>query len=172
MLFVYNNNKKMGNSMKKQIKFLAALALSAVAMSSMAATATGSFPISATIISSCAINTSTGIAFGTYSPTSDLTGTGTIGLLCTSGTAWSVTANAGGGTILARTMASGANTLNFNLYREVGLSSIFGDGTNGVAFTGTGSGATQTLTVYGNIPAGQYNVPGSYASTITVTLTY
>jgi spore coat protein U-like protein len=36
----------------------------------------------------------------------------------------------------------------------------------------TGSGTAQTLTVYGQVPAGQFVTPGNYADTITVTLTY
>jgi spore coat protein U-like protein len=38
--------------------------------------------------------------------------------------------------------------------------------------TGTGNGAIQALTVYGQTPAGQYVSPGSYTDTITATITY
>ncbi|MFX5809037.1 spore coat protein U domain-containing protein, partial [Acinetobacter baumannii] len=38
--------------------------------------------------------------------------------------------------------------------------------------TGTGSGLTQTLTVYGQIAAAQTPLAGAYSDTVTVTLTY
>jgi spore coat protein U-like protein len=37
---------------------------------------------------------------------------------------------------------------------------------------GTGNGAAQAITVYGQAAAGQYVAPGSYADTITATITY
>jgi spore coat protein U-like protein len=43
-------------------------------------------------------------------------------------------------------------------------------GTDTVA--GTGTGATQTLTVYGSIPAGQVVTPGTYRDTVNVIVTY
>jgi len=43
-------------------------------------------------------------------------------------------------------------------------------GTDTVA--GTGTGALQSLTVYGQLPANQKVLPGSYSDTITVTITY
>jgi spore coat protein U-like protein len=43
-------------------------------------------------------------------------------------------------------------------------------GTDTVA--GTGNGAAQALTVYGQIAAGLYVTPGSYTDTITATVTY
>jgi spore coat protein U-like protein len=43
-------------------------------------------------------------------------------------------------------------------------------GTDTVA--GTGTGSVQSLTVYGQVPAGQFTKPGSYADTITATVTY
>ena len=38
--------------------------------------------------------------------------------------------------------------------------------------SGTGSGAAQPFTVYGQIPAGQHSTPGSYTDTITVSVAY
>ena len=43
-------------------------------------------------------------------------------------------------------------------------------GTNTLAETGTGT--VQSLTVYGQIPAGEYVAPGAYTDTITATVTY
>jgi spore coat protein U-like protein len=80
-------------------------------------------------------------------------------------------------TFAPRNMASGANTLQYNLYVDSGHSSVWGDGTAGTAFVSDGYllGLLTTVNdyaVYGAIPAGQ-NVPiGTYSDTITVTVNY
>jgi spore coat protein U-like protein len=38
--------------------------------------------------------------------------------------------------------------------------------------TGTGNGAAQAITVYGQATAGQFVAPGAYTDTITATVTY
>jgi spore coat protein U-like protein len=43
-------------------------------------------------------------------------------------------------------------------------------GTDTLASTGTG--VAQSITVYGQIPAGQYVSPGTYNDTIIATITY
>jgi spore coat protein U-like protein len=74
-----------------------------------------------------------------------------------------------------RTLTSGANTLNYNIYTTSGFTSIWGDGTGGtvtVNYNGAGNPNSLTYTAYGRVPAGQYVAAGSYADTITVTVTY
>jgi spore coat protein U-like protein len=84
------------------------------------------------------------------------------------------------GSYMNRTLRSGLNTLNYNLFIDAALSQVWG--VNGGA-TAARSGAMNLfffaptaqsdLTIYGSIPAGQYNVaPGSYNDTIIVTVTY
>jgi spore coat protein U-like protein len=75
-------------------------------------------------------------------------------------------------------MASGANTLQYNLYTTAGFAIVFGDGT-GSTQTSSGVGAgvatANTLTVFGQLPDSATNqaaVPGSYSDTVTVTVTY
>ena len=62
--------------------------------------------------------------------------------------------------------------MGYRLFSNSGRTTNWGNtvGTDTVA--GTGSGAVQSLTVYGQIPAGQYLRPGNYADTITATITY
>jgi spore coat protein U-like protein len=69
-------------------------------------------------------------------------------------------------------MQNGTNVLNYGLFSNGTWTTNWGNtsGTNWVS--GTGNGAAQGLTVYGQIPAGQYVTPGSYADTIGVTVTY
>ncbi len=75
-------------------------------------------------------------------------------------------------------MASGANTLQYNLFTTAAFSQIFGDGSGTsktVAGTGAGVGTANAVTVFGQLPDNATNqaaVPGSYTDTITVTITY
>ena len=79
-----------------------------------------------------------------------------------------------------RRLASGANTLAYNLYSDAGRTSVWGDGTGGsVAVEGSvlldllGWAPAQSHVVYGRIGTGQTGtVPGSYADTVSVTVTY
>ncbi len=84
------------------------------------------------------------------------------------------------GSYSGRTLKNGANSLNYNLYTDASYTTVWGDG----------SGASQSaqysllldvlglvpplqLWVYGRIPGRQLTaVPGVYADTINVTLTY
>ncbi len=163
--------------------------LLAAAAAHAAGTATATFPVSATVNSTCSANTS-GLAFGAYTPGGgNVTGQATINVICTKSTGFTVKLNAGttsGGSFAQRLMAlSGAttNTLQYNLYTTTALSTVFGDGTNSTGTaTGTGAGLAtpQVVNVYGQIPDNATNqsaVPTSttnptYNDTITVTVTY
>ena len=75
-----------------------------------------------------------------------------------------------------RQMKSGANTFGYNLYTTNSRATVWGtsnfsDGYSALATVG-GTVVPRNYTVYGRIPAGQYVAPGSYGSTITVTVTY
>lgn len=140
------------------------------------------FQVTATVNAVCNNQAATNIAHGVYDPTSgtDNDATGTITVRCTKDTPFTIALNVGtgGGSFATRTLASGGDTLNFNLYREAGRTTIWGDGTGGsntVAGTGLGLGVPQAVsnTVYSRIPNSQTTVPpGSYSSTIQVTITY
>jgi spore coat protein U-like protein len=69
-------------------------------------------------------------------------------------------------------MTSGGATVNYTLYSDSGRTTVWGTtiGTNTVA--ATGSGAAQSYTVYGRIPAQTTPAPGTYNDTVTVTVTY
>ena len=76
-------------------------------------------------------------------------------------------------TYTPRTMTSGANTLQYNIFNQAAFTTIWGDGTGGTATRSYGGGGNAAVgTGYGRIPAGQYVAAGSYADTITVTVTY
>ena len=136
--------------------------------------ATTSFPVTATVQATCTVS-ATSLVFGTYASTL-LSSTSTISATCTNTTPYNIGLNAGtatGATVTNRSMTGPAGALlHYSLFSDSGHTVNWGNtvGTNTVAKTG--SGVAQTLTVYGQVPAGQHVTPGSYADTITVTLTY
>ena len=159
----------------------AALTLGSVSGLASAATATNTFQVTATIISSCTVSGTTlnfGNAINALSTPTPLDGTSTLSVTCTNTTPYTVSlnagANAGGASNFStRTMKSGTNTLGYQLYLDTGRSSVWGDGTaSSATVAGTGTGNAQTLNIYGRIPSLASAVPGSYTDTVTVTVTY
>jgi len=131
---------------------------------------------------SCTITSTAGVAFPNYDPLSAIAtpGTGTLSFTCSSGVGAGVsiviTLNAGSGSFVTRTMKSGANVLNYNLYTTVAHTTVWGDGTGG---TGTFAGGPYkkaampvVITVYGLIPAQQDAAAGAYTDSITATVTF
>lgn len=142
-----------------------------------AATATGTLSVSATIGASCSVNSaSSSVAFNAYvnSTTNDVAGS--VALTCTNSTSYTIALGTGGGTYATRVMAgaSTSSTLNYNLYTTAGRTTVWGDGTSSTAtVAGTGSGAQQTVSVYGRIPSGQTTAqPDTYSDSVAVTVTY
>jgi spore coat protein U-like protein len=141
-------------------------------------------PLAHAAVTSCTVTT-TGVAFGTYTPLTPtaLTGTGTIAITCTvTSHKNTITIDLGTGlsnSYTLRTLVSGTNTLNYNLYLDPALTQIWGNGTGSsvidtVTLTRKG-GATQvstTATVYGAVAASQDPAPGTYGDTILVTVNY
>jgi spore coat protein U-like protein len=132
---------------------------------------------------------STTLPFGVYSITAVKTGTATVTVTCTKQAGdttftYEVRLNAGGGSFTTRTMASGGNTLDYNIYRDVANTLIWGNGTApSTAATGAfdftalavGASLVQTFTGFGTIPAHSVTnnndkPPGAYARNITATL--
>jgi spore coat protein U-like protein len=150
------------------------LALGLVSLPADAATVTSSFTVSATVASTCLVS-ATSLGFGSYTglvaPASS-----TVSVTCTNTTPYNVGLSAGlgtGATVTARKMTGPASALlAYGLFQDAGHTVGWGGtaGTDTVA--GTGNGATQPITVYGQIPTAQYVAPGAYADTITVTVTY
>jgi spore coat protein U-like protein len=142
-------------------------------------------PTTATALGLDCSVTATGVAFGNYNATnsSPTNANGNVRVRCTVllvsvAAQTNISLNAGGsGSYAPRKMSSGANRLNYNLYKETSHTTVWGDGTGG-----TGIWTDNTLiavlgtnidhTLYGSMPAGQYVAAGSYADTITVTVEF
>lgn len=161
---------------RKSILVLSLLAASIGTETAQAATTTTTFPVTAAVLSVCLVS-ATSLAFGSYDSTSatPLDATNTVTATCTIGTAYNVGLDAGAGTgatVASRKMTSGANLLNYTLYQNAGRTTVWGNtvGTDTVSATAI---VTPTAhTVYGRVFSGQNVAAGSYADTITVTVTY
>ncbi len=154
----------------------AAMACAALAPSASAqtATATTTFQVTATVLKLCSVS-ATNLAFGDYTPAAASEQTSTLTVLCTTNTPYTIALNLGTAaspTQRAMTSAGTATTLNYILYRDTARTAVWGETASTDTAAGTGTGANQTVTVYGRIPAGQRPQPGSYTDTVTVTLTY
>jgi spore coat protein U-like protein len=128
----------------------------------------------------------TSMAFGAYNPgqTTATTANATITLACTGSLLgalgpsylppYTMSLSAGGGSFAQRLMTTGTTTLKYQIYTSSGYGTVWGDGsgTTSTVAGGNDGNASETLTAYGSIPAGQFVKPGSYTDTITVTVTY
>jgi len=66
----------------------------------------------------------------------------------------------------------GSYSLAYELYRDVGRRQRWGNTLNVDTLTGSGTAATQTLTVYGRVPPQAPVAAGAYSDKITVTVTF
>lgn len=161
----------------------AALPLVIASVPAQAGTTTTTFQVTATVVTSCVINSAGALGFGNYDVNagSALTGTSIINVNCTKNAPYTIALNYGvhGGTVANRIMQdAGTDTINYNLYTDSGFTKVWnstcGAGNNCDSGTGAGPGVgnQQTYTVYGQLPAGQNAPAGSYADTITVTVNF
>lgn len=162
-------------------KALASVVLGAVLYAApatgLAATATDTMTVSATVQSACIVSASA-LSFGSYNPTAatNTDATTTLSITCTSGTSYTVGLSAGNGsgaTVSSRKMTNGSNTLDYSLFQDASRSTNWGNtpGTDTPASATAGASAA-SLTVYGRIVAGR-NVPaGTYTDSVTVTVNY
>src|SRR5262249_54510450 len=142
----------------------------------LAATATSTFTVSITLTATCTVSSPTTLDFGNQGILStNVDATTTLSVTCSTSTPYNVGLNAGTGTgasVATRKLTNGASTVNYTLYSDTGRTTVWGNtvGTDTVA--GTGTGAAQSLTVYGRVPSQTTPAPGTYTDTITVTVTY
>lgn len=128
----------------------------------------------------CNFTSVTGVNFGPYDVlgASSVKSTGTITYSCTNVGTRSVMvmslSTGSSGTFANRTLKSGVNVLNYNLYSTAANTQVWGDGT-GTTYQYSIDPTDKndhTLTVFGTIPAGQDVGVGSYTDTITVTMNF
>ena len=147
------------------------------ANSTLAATATTTFKVRATVASSCKV-TATDLDFGAYDPlAAALDGTSTITATCTAQTPYTIGLDAGlkaGGTTTRRMTGDDTATtlLSYELYSDTTRTAIWGAGGTTTVGQSALTGGALHYAVYGRIPASQYVPAANYADTVTVTVTY
>jgi len=170
--------------MKHFYSSLVACMLLAANLPILAETAGSGFQVSAGTVGKCSI-TADALAFNENIPTpiiQEWTVTGGIRVLCSPATIYRVALDLGTGngkTCAARKMTNVAgpstSTLDYNLYtKTTTASSVFGDGVTCGEDSGerTGTGVTQTIIVYGQIPFHQNPDRGSFSDLVTATMTF
>lgn len=151
-----------------------------VASPSLAQTDTDALSVTATVNATCGITSTTALAFGAVTQSAtDIDSSGTVELICTSSTPWFLSAATGANPTGAQNRMKHSllsEYLNYDIYADTGRITPFPivAGTLGSGDTGgIGTGLAQSVTVFGRIPAGQaVPTPGSYADTVTMTVTY
>jgi spore coat protein U-like protein len=161
--------------MKRFIMCTAALAALAGTQAVQAQSQTTSIAASAEVSTVCSV-TATPMAFGEVALTGVTDGTASVTATCTNGGPYDIGLDDGVNAVDGqRTLVSGANSLNYDLFSDTTHADRWGNIIGEDAVTGVGDGTAQLLTVYGQIPAGQAINAGngaSYADTVQVTITY
>jgi spore coat protein U domain-containing protein, fimbrial subunit CupE1/2/3/6 len=149
----------------------------------MAADASNDLAVSATVITSCRVN-SGALNFNTYDPVSlhastPLQRSGIFRVTCTNGSSalakLSQGNNPGGGSTdaspIRRMEGDPGIYLSYQLYQDVAYSTAWGN-TNSTGKALTGSGTQNTVTVYGRVLPGQLVPEGTYSDTISITVSF
>lgn len=145
-------------------------------------------PVAAQALPEVCTVTTTGVTFSNYSFTNPAPSdsAGNVQVSCTLllglvgvNVSYQILLSQGGSSSYApRRMSHVLNSLQYNLYSDVGYSTVWGDGTAGTStisdtyslpLLGT---IVRNYPVYGRIPAGQNTLAGIYADILTVTVNY
>jgi len=138
-------------------------------------TASTSFSATATVLSSCNVN-ATAVNFGSSGILSGNTDAqGTLSIQCSASLPYTVSlsgGNSGATDPTQRKMTFSSVNLTYGLYRDAARTLPWGStiGTN--TTSGTGSGVTQTQTVYGRVAGQTTPAPGTYSDSVVVTVGY
>jgi spore coat protein U-like protein len=162
-----------------------AICLSVIVGASSAAfagSATTTLAVTAIVGATCNVATNA-VSFGTYDPlvvnqTAPLNGSGSVSTTCSNGLTNTVTLDQGlngatgsTDTVPLRQLRSGGNVLGYFLYSNSAHTTVFGN-TAPTGFGQTGTGLNANLTIFGQVSGGQNAAPGSYADTVTATISF
>lgn len=145
-----------------------------------AATATNTFNVRITITAACNITTTapTDVNFGTQPSTAtNVDNQGALNVNCTPLAPYTIALDNGqnGTDANSRKMSNGTSLVPYQLYRAATRTSadVWGSttGTGGNVFSGTGTGVSVPIPVFGRVPSTNF-AAGSYTDTITATITY
>lgn len=135
------------------------------------------FTVRANVLGHCAITAASHLNFGSAPGllAANRDETSTISLSCTNRTPWNMALNNGQnavGTTRRMRLGSSSSHVAYELYRNAERTQRWGATIGNDTATGNGTGAAQTVTVYGRVAAPQTVPAGSYRDVITVTVTY
>jgi len=135
------------------------------------------FTASATVPASCEIDVTNNLNFGTVPGliNSNTDQTTNLSFTCTKTTPWKVSLDDGlhaNGAIRRMRLGATSNYVQYELYRDSAHSLRWGDTLDIDTVNGIGTGSSESLTVYGRVPAPQSIPSGNYSDTVTVTITY
>ncbi|MET0328587.1 MAG: spore coat U domain-containing protein [Luteimonas sp.] len=136
------------------------------------------FTASAPVSNRCTITSVTPMAFGTVAGrvSGNLDQAGTLVFNCTGRTAWTVGldngSHASGSVRRMRLGPAGTHYVHYELYRDPTRVQRWGATAPTGAATGTGTGFSQSLPIYGRVPGPQVVPAGTYTDTVQVTITY
>ncbi len=123
----------------------------------------------------CSVST-TAVSFGIYDVfgTVPLASTGSVTIRCLFSPGVEVWLSKGvnAPTNLPRQLASGGDRLDYNLYIDAARTAVWGDPNPNHYHTGPLLWWPVTLTIYGQIPAGQDVPAGTYTDAVTVTINF
>jgi spore coat protein U-like protein len=138
-------------------------------------TSSASFNVMAKVPTTCRITTSN-LNFGSVGALSaNVDASTNLGPVCTNGTPYSVGLDgglSGAANPTQRKMTNATTSIVYGLYRDAARSQPFGNTIGSNTAAGTGTGLSQTLTVFGRVAPQTTPAPATYTDTITATLTY
>src|SRR5262249_31362174 len=138
-------------------------------------TASTSASVTATVLSRCTVS-ATAVSFGNQGVlNSNKDAQGTLSIQCSSTLPYTVSLNGGqtGATDpTQRRMRLSGTSVFYGLYQDASRSQPWGSTAGVNMASGTGTGLTQTLNVYGRVAAQTTPKPGTYSDTVIATVTY
>jgi spore coat protein U-like protein len=142
----------------------------------LVATKSMTFTATANIAPTCHV-TANNLDFGSAGLlAAPIDGATTLAPICTNGTTYQIGLNGGltgASDPTQRRMSKGAESILYGLYRDAARTNLpFGDTIGLNTLSGTGTGLTQSIPVYGRIPPQSTPSPGPYSDTVVVTVTY
>lgn len=149
--------------------------LSLVSCNLLTATARTNFEASATVSTNCSVNAND-LNFGALGVLNTAVyANTTVSPVCTNGTPYTIGLNGGLSSATdptQRKMSKASEFILYGLYRDAARTLPFGDTAGVNTVSGTGSGLTQSVPVYGRIPPQSTPSSGLYSDTIVVSLTF
>jgi spore coat protein U-like protein len=140
----------------------------------VAATASASFGVSATVLATCLVSAAP-MRFGTYTGVA-VSGTSSVSVTCTNPTPYNVGLSSrlapGAAVVTPKMIGFVSGLLGFGLASNSQGTVNQGQTVGADTLAGTGNDSAQTLSVEGQVSAGQYVASSGYGDTITVAVTY